>query len=252
MSSKHDLSHEVPTPPLQPLPTPPPQNNNIHPHSASSEIPLLPFKPCSSMTVVGPTGSGKTRWVNRLLHHLDMMYGTEPPQKIMWCYGVYQSLYDEMDKTIPHFELHPGLPTQTEVEEFANGDHCLIIIDDLMHQVVESKETQLLFTQGCHHRRLSVIYLSQNIFQQGKSARTIALNSWYTVLFKNVRGTSQIMTLGRQLFPGKANALLEAYQDATNDVFGYLVLDLTPMGQDKYRMRTKVFPRENPIIYTLL
>ena len=115
-----------------------------------------------------------------------------------------------------------------------------------------SKDTQLLFTQGCHHRRLSVIYLSQTLFQQEKSAKSIALNTWYTVLFKNVRGTSQIMTLGQQLFPGKLNTLLEAYKKATTERFGYLVLDLTPMGEDKYRMRTNVFPGEDPVIYTRL
>lgn len=120
-----------------------------------------------------------------------------------------------------------------------------------MHQVVESKDTQLLFTQGCHHRRLSVIYPSQNLFQQGKSARTIALNSWYTVLFINVRGTSQIMTLGRQLFPGHAQTLLEAYEDTTKNSYGYLVLDLTPMVH-RYRMGTNVFPGEDLIIYTRL
>ena len=60
------------------------------------------------------------------------------------------------------------------------------------------------------------------------------------------------MTLGQQLFPGQSNTLVEAYEDATAGRYGYLVLDLTPMGEDKYRMRTNVFPGEDPIIYTRL
>ena len=115
---------------------------------------LAPFETCSSMCVSGPTGAGKTQWVYRLLKNLNGMYVKDPPKKIMYCYGVYQPLYDEMEKTVPHLTFHSGLPAQTEIEEFANGQHGLIILDDLMHQVLEHKDIELLFTQGCHHRRL--------------------------------------------------------------------------------------------------
>ena len=59
------------------------------------------------------------------------------------------------------------------------------------------------------------------------------------MLFKNIRGTFQIQTLGLQLFPGKSRSLTEALEDATNTPFGYLMIDLTPRGQDEYRLRTK-------------
>lgn len=42
----------------------------------------IPFQPCSSMCISGQTGCGKTRFVYRLLTHLDEMYAGEPPKKI--------------------------------------------------------------------------------------------------------------------------------------------------------------------------
>ncbi len=211
---------------------------------------LVPFEPCSSLCVTGPTGAGKTRWVYTLLQNMEGMYVKDPPKKVMYCYGVYQDLFDEMEKTVPYMTMHSGLPTQSEIEEFAaDGQHGLIILDDLMQQVIQSKDIELLFTQGCHHRKLSVIFITQNLYGQAKSARTIALNTWYLVLFKNVRDTSQIMTLGRQLFPGRSGVLVEAYVDAMKKPYNYLVVDMSPQAEDKTRLRTNIFPGEDPIVY---
>ena len=170
----------------------------------------------------------------------------------MYCYGVYQDLFEEMERRLPNLTLHRGLPSASEIEEFAGGEHDLIVLDDLMHDVLDSKTAELLFTQGCHHRKLSVVFITQNIYGQGKSARTIALNCWYMVLFKNIRGTSQIQTLERQLFPGKGRVLTSAFEDATTGPFGYLMIDLTPTGRDEYRLRTRLFRGEDIIVYKCL
>ena len=210
---------------------------------------LLPMEPYSSIVIVGPTSSGKTRWTYRLLNCLNRMYAGVPPDKVLYCYGVYQTLYDTFEDTMPHVTLHQGLPSLSEIENFADGQHGLVIIDDLMQQVLGSDDMKLLFTQTCHHKRISVIFISQNLYGQGKSARTIALNCWYIILFKNLRGTSQIATLGRQLFPGKSDILLESFQASTSVPFGYLMIDMSQRGRDEYRLRTKVFPGEDTIIY---
>ena len=211
---------------------------------------LVPFEPCSSICISGPTGSGKTQWVYRFLTNLSGMYENNPPRKILYCYGVYQNLFSEMEANVPELTTYAGVPSQTEIEEFSQeGQHGLIVLDDLMHQVLTSKEVELLFTQGCHHRNLSVIFISQNLYGQAKSARTIALNTWYLVLFKNMRDRSQIQTLGRQLFLGKGDILVEAYSDAVKKPFGYLVIDSSPRGDDTLRLRTRIFPGEEPIVY---
>lgn len=94
----------------------------------------------------------------------------------MYFYGVYQDLFEEMERRLPNLTLHQGLPSMPEIEEFAEGKNDLIVLDDLMRDVLESKTAELLFTRGCHHRKLSVVFIIQNIYGQGKSARTIALS----------------------------------------------------------------------------
>ena len=185
----------------------------------------LPLLPCSSMCVSGQTGSGKTRFVYRLLCNLSKMYDEEPPGCILYCYGIHQPLFDKMEADFSNLVMRQGLPTKGEIEDFTKErKHRLIIIDDLAHELLSNTEMELLFTQGCHHRRISVIFMTQNLFQKGSKSRSIALNTYYLLLMKNVRDASQISFLGRQLFPGRSNFLTEAYLDATKQPYGYLLV----------------------------
>ena len=131
------------------------------------------------------------------------MYVKDPPTRILYCYGIYQPLFDEMERNVPNFTSKQGLPSSEEIDEFtADRCHKLIVIDDLIHKVTQDKEMELLFTQGTHQRCVSVILITKNLCPRGKHARTIALNTWYTILMKNLRDVSQVGILGRQLYPG--------------------------------------------------
>ena len=210
----------------------------------------LPFEPCSSMCISGQTGSGKTMWLFKFLKNVKHMYSRNPPIHILYCYGIDQPLIKQMERELSNFTARQGLPTIEELEDYTKDrHHKLIIIDDLMHEVIHNKEMELLFTQGTHHRCVSVILITQNLFPQGKHARTIALNTWYMVLMKNVRDVSQIGILGRQLFPGKMRGFLKAYEDGLSH--GYFVVDMSPHADDRYRLRTRIFPGEEPIVYRL-
>ena len=41
--------------------------------------------------------------------------------------------------------------------------------------------------KGSHHRNISVILITQNLFHQANYCRTISLNAKYIVLLKNAR-----------------------------------------------------------------
>ena len=116
------------------------------------------------------------------------MYADQPPDKILYCFGILQPLFDEMEKTLPNITLLQGLPTMDVIEEFsADRRHRFIVLDDLMHRVIQDVDMELLFTQCCHHRKFSVIFITQNIFPGGSKSRTITLNTIYMVLRKNIR-----------------------------------------------------------------
>ncbi len=98
------------------------------------------------------------------------MYSGDPPEKIMHRYGIYQPLFDEMERTVPNFVSRKGIPSEEEIDEFCDGrSHVLLILDDLMNSVVQSPDMELLFTRGCHHKGISVIFLTQNLFPRANT-----------------------------------------------------------------------------------
>jgi len=106
-----------------------------------------------------------------------------------------------------------------------------------------------LFTKGSHHRNVSVVYLTQNLFPKNKFARTMSLNAHYMVLFKNPRDATQFANLARQIYPKRSQFAVEAYKDATREPYSYLLVDLRPEQDDDLRLRTTIFPGETHYIY---
>ena len=129
---------------------------------------------------------------------------------------------------IPNLELHEGLPSLDKVQSLNDGKFHVIVLDDLMEYKVKSVETQNLFTKYCHHYNITAIFLTQNVFVQGPCSRTISINTHILVLFGNKRDESQAMNLGKQLYPSNPKVFMEAYEDATSTVYGYLVIDCDP------------------------
>ena len=106
-----------------------------------------------------------------------------------------------------------------------------------------------LFTKWSHHRNVSVMFLTQNLFYKNRHMRTISLNSHYMVLFKNPRDAGLFSILARQMYPSSWKFAEEAYRDATERPFGYLFVDLKPQQNERYRLRANVFPGEAQFIY---
>ena len=172
---------------------------------------------------------------------------TEPIASVLYCYGVYQDYYNEM--TIPNIEFHEGLPTLYKVKSLNDGQFHVIVLDDLMEYIIKSVETQNLFTKYFHHYNITAIFLTQNIFAQGPCARTININTHVLVLFANKRDESQTLNLGKQLYPCNSKIFMEAYEDATSFLHGYLVIDCDPKSPRELKLRTKIFPGEDTICY---
>ena len=140
---------------------------------------MILFHAHSTFILSGSTGSRKTSWLHRLIQHKDEMFES-PPSKILYFYGIWQPLFEVMEKE--GVEFYQGLPTE---EMIGNGEqHTMIILDDLQQEVVNSELIEKLFTQGSHHRNVTVVYLTQNLFRQGKNAHNITLNGHYMVFLE--------------------------------------------------------------------
>jgi hypothetical protein len=133
------------------------------------------------------------------------------------------------------------------VSEFDGRTKTLLILDDLMSEANDAVSN--IFTKISHHRNVSVIFLSQNLFYQSKHNRTLSLNSHYLILFKNARDASQISVLGKQMYPNHSKFLVDAFRMATEQHFGYMFVDLKPDTLEKYRIRSNIFPNEINYVY---
>jgi len=93
-------------------------------------------------------------------------------------------------------ESREGLP---RLEDYSSDPLSpkLVIIDDLMKKSSSSEVIVDLFTKGSHHKNLSIILISQNLFHQGRGQRDISLDANYIVVFKNPRDRAQIRHLAR-------------------------------------------------------
>lgn len=106
---------------------------------------------------------------------------SHPPEKIVWCYGIYQTHLEN------YLEFIEGLP---ELSILHREKCTLLIIDDMM--VETDDHVAKIFTKISHPMNISALYLTQNLFFGEKQNRTIALNTHYLRLFKNFREKSHI------------------------------------------------------------
>ena len=192
-----------------------------------------------SCIIAGASGSGKTAFVTKLIKHVQSMINP-PPEKIIWHYGEWQSLFE----TMPDVEFVEDLP---DPKHYDGARRILVIIDDLMNET--NRSVTKLFTKVGHHRNLSVIHIVQNLFSQNKEHRTISLNAHYLVVFKNPRDNFQIIHLAKQAFPARPNVLQETFLDATSKPYGYLLLDFKQSTPEEFRLRSQIFPDEITFVY---
>ena len=223
-------------------------------HSDSNFAPVIPMSqekcqrfqldhPFTCM-VAGMTGSGKTVWVQSLLQQAQTVID-QPPGRIIWCYSQWQPAYTQLLMMIPTIKFVKGISESLENDSYLDvNKRNLIVIDDQMIEAGKYNRIVNLFTKGSHHRNLSVIYLVQNLFHQGKGNRSISLSSHYLVLFNNPRDKLGIFTLAKQMYPSETAWFIKEYEEAVRRPYGYLFVDLRPTTPDRCRLRTSVLPDE--------
>lgn len=196
-----------------------------------------PFK----IIISGPSGAGKSVWTKRFLKEISGLCDIEFDRIILY-YAEWQPVYTEYKNV----EFQEGLPDMKDFNDIKKKK--LIIMDDLMRESSSGSSVLDIFTKGSHHRNLSVLLLSQNLFHGGKFYREISLNTNYIVVFKNPRDKAQISHLARQISPLNTKFIQEAYLDATSAPHGYLLIDLNQSTPENIRIRTCIFPSD-PVNY---
>ena len=177
------------------------------------------------MTVVGPSNSGKTHLIYRMLVGNSFYPKFD---KIYFFYKEYQKLYRQMQS-----ELNIEFVPCVDFDMIEKLSDCLLIFDDSCEEIYDDKRFVNIATSG-RHKNVHVIYVKHNLFHKSKHSRTIDLNNTHVILFKSPRDVNQITYLGNQL--NNAKFLKECYIKATDEnIYGHLLIDFDPKTSDGLR-----------------
>lgn len=198
----------------------------------------LPF----GSVVAGPSSSGKSTFIKKLIAHSDEMIHPSP-KSIAYFYGEYSDMVRELqqqpddDKAI---QIVAGVPTEEQLKQLKKP--ALVILDDLLYSLDQPTYLADLFSKKAHHLNLGVIFVAQDIFD--RKIKVARQNAQYLVLTRAPSSALSIRNLGIQLFPGpgRLHFFLDAYRQATQEKYSYLFIDLHPASDPALRLRTNIFP----------
>ena len=142
-------------------------------HFSSFYIMTLKLQNPFTLIVAGPRSCGKSTFVIRLLECREQLFDIVF-KNIVWCHSENNAPHHLKNfsfvKGVPDFENPENLPT-------------LIVSDYLMDSAYSTK-VRKLFTKGSHHRNISLVVITQNLFHQDPSSCDISLNNKYIVVLR--------------------------------------------------------------------
>ena len=195
----------------------------------------LKFRCPAGIHIVGPTMSGKSTLTRRLLNDREQVF-IKPFDRGIYAYSVWQKSFKEITGNV---EFIQGISSILADENFFDPEeNNLLVLDDLMDEIASNVKASALFTRGIHHKNVTVIFLYQNLFKQGKAMRDITLNSQYFLLFKSSRDVQQIKYLGRQLGLPHLEC---AYRKAIKEPHGFLLVNLHPQCDERLQLQSNIF-----------
>ena len=187
---------------------------------------IISMDPHCFLTVIAPSGSGKTHLVAQLLRQHRQFFKPKFEQ-FVYFYKHFQPIYEELLLSLGQqkFHLCRGVDWSFLDKVTASNKPTLLIFDDVYQNVSDTKEFLDLAISG-RHQNLHLLVLKHNLYQQSKHSKTIHLNVTQMLLLRNPRDDNQIDCLGRQL--GCRELLLNSYkkQHKINLVICWLISTL--------------------------
>ena len=202
------------------------------------------------MIVAGVSGGGKTHWIYKLLREQDTLF-TDPIHSCLLCYGAYQPLYAEMQQAVPNLSLNEGCNEKVLKQHgiLDPSKRTVLVIDDLHVEMADDPLLSKLFCKFSHHMNTAVIFITQNMYRQGRQMRDVISNCHYLCFLAQPRDKTAVMCLARQMFPRQTGYFMQAYDEATEQPFGYLLVDARPETPNDLRLRSGLFSDEQCVAW---
>ena len=172
------------------------------------------LKTKSTITIAGPSQSGKTTLVEKMVTMKDVLFNESFSAVIWFC------AYPPKNK-IDGVKYSVGLPLNKFNDLPPNS---LVILDDFMSELSQSNDLTMLMTKAVHHLPLTLIYITQNMFQRGKDVKTRRMNTNYLIMY-----------------PNDMKFLSSVFTDVTTkEPFSYILIDCQQDTPDEIRVRSKI------------
>ena len=209
----------------------------------------LNFQTPCSICISGPSQSGKSQWIVKLINNRKLLF---PHDFLELYYCIPENLslnpnpiFEELKKSFPAARLHFGLPDVTKLNLNFDNTPKLLIIDDLMTEFLASYEMVRLLSVEVHHCNITTIFTLHNLFAPSKFGRTITRNINYKVLFSNRLDIKEVRNVSLQI-SNQPNFLKESFEFLTREFPSeppYIVID----GHIKSKLKTlfvrsQIFP----------
>ena len=105
-----------------------------------------------------------------------------------------------------------------------------------MEESGNNKRVLDLLTKDSHHRGITALYLTEDLFPPDEYSKTINRNAHYAISFKSPSDKTGIRNLLLQVYPEKWRRVLKLFLRLTARPFGYIMLDLHPASDDRFRL----------------
>lgn len=196
------------------------------------------------MIIAGSSGSGKSTLLSDIILNQKKLL-SEPADEIIYCAKFETSIPPPL-RGLDTVTFNEGVPTEQMTRNDENKN-LLFCLDDLLDTAFSSEVVSNMFTQG-RNRRISVILITQNLFPQFKNARSISLNANYIIVFRNLRDSSSIYHLAKQVCPASPKSFSNMFINNIDKPFSYLFLDFSAQTPDVFRYRSDILA-DQPSVY---
>jgi hypothetical protein len=168
------------------------------------------------MSISGPSQVGKSEFMLKLVKYRNELF-TAKFSRIIYCQPesishTQNSFFDTLCKEVPIAELNHGLPKLNELRLENNSLPCLLLIDDLMTNFLNSFEMSQLLSVYVHHSNITCIFTLQNYFHPSRFGKTMIRNVHYRVLFYNRVEQSELRHISLQITPSCSNFLSSCFK----------------------------------------
>ena len=174
-----------------------------------------------------------------------------PPDIIIFVYKVWQPIYDtihQMQGNNVHFMK--DIPSESQLMSLLEDTtSSLIVFDDYLREICDSKVASDFYSRFAHHCNCSSILITQLLGLEGKFKHTVLKNIHTFVLFGSPLDNYAVRSLGIKL--GQCRKLMDIYNHCTSRPRGYVIVDLNPLTNRKFRYRSHILGSDDHChIYT--